>query len=150
MSLYNALFGTNPFANALLMALGITASDVPRFRDCYLDDDGKIVIFTRTGGGNRILHSGAYGRPDLFGIIFGVIGFGPMHLNGICSAAEKCPRPIKHSGTHTGRTDIDTDNKVIHAAPPLYAYASYQAGQRRHIVENQGRFQIFETSAMSR
>lgn len=53
MSLYNALFGTNPYANALLMVLGTTSGNVPRFRDCYLNDDGKIVIFTRTGGGNR-------------------------------------------------------------------------------------------------
>lgn len=52
MSLYNALFGVNGNAGLLLMSLGITEADVPRFRDCYLDDD-RLVIHTRTGGGNR-------------------------------------------------------------------------------------------------
>lgn len=52
MSLYNAIFGQNQLAPVLLQALGLTASDVPRFRDCYLSE-GSIVIYTRTGGGNR-------------------------------------------------------------------------------------------------
>lgn len=53
MSLYNAIFGVNRMAPHLLAMLGITTSDVPRFRDCYMDDKGRIVIYTRTGGGNR-------------------------------------------------------------------------------------------------
>lgn len=56
MSLYNALFGKNKYGNALLAILGLTESDVPRFRDCYLDEKGRIVIYTRTGGGNRKAH----------------------------------------------------------------------------------------------
>lgn len=52
MSLYNTLFGVNNVAPVLLAALGLTESDVPRFRDCYLHDGG-ITIYTRTGGGNR-------------------------------------------------------------------------------------------------
>jgi len=52
MSLYNMLFGVNSAAPVLLATLGLKASDVPRFRDCYIDGD-KIVIHTRTGGGNR-------------------------------------------------------------------------------------------------
>ena len=54
MSLYNALFGQNPFSGVLLQMLGTTRDAVPRYRDCYLSEDGKqIVIHTRTGGGNR-------------------------------------------------------------------------------------------------
>lgn len=54
MSLYNALFGVNPFAAILLQALDISENDVPRFRDIYLDEEqDQIVIHTRTGGGNR-------------------------------------------------------------------------------------------------
>lgn len=53
MSLYNMLFGTNRFAPLLLELLGTSADQVPRFRDCYLNDAGEIVIHTRTGGGNR-------------------------------------------------------------------------------------------------
>ena len=53
MSLYNMLFGRNPSADILLAMLGITQADVPRFRDCFLDDKNHIVIHTRTGGGNR-------------------------------------------------------------------------------------------------
>lgn len=54
MSLYNMLFGKNPFHKILLQALDISEGDVPRFRDCYLTEDGsKIAVYTRTGGGNR-------------------------------------------------------------------------------------------------
>ena len=52
MSLYNALFGTNPATGLLLAMLGIDRNFPPRFRDCYLDGE-RIVIYTRTGGGNR-------------------------------------------------------------------------------------------------
>ena len=52
MSLYNMLFGVNSAAPLLLAMLGIDKNAVPRFRDCFLAD-GKIVIHTRTGGGNR-------------------------------------------------------------------------------------------------
>ena len=58
MSLYNSLFGVNPWAGLLLQAIGMDADSIPRFRDCYLDDDGDIVIYTRTGGGNREYYDG--------------------------------------------------------------------------------------------
>lgn len=58
MSLYNALFGWDPFSGILLELLGLTPGDVGRFRDCYLkEEDGegprRIVIYTRNGGDNR-------------------------------------------------------------------------------------------------
>lgn len=46
------LFGINDAAPVLLAALGLTDDDVPRFRNCYIEED-QIVIYTRTGGGNR-------------------------------------------------------------------------------------------------
>ncbi len=56
MSLYNALFGTNAYAPVLLQILGIDQPDGKyesgRFRDIYLHD-GKIILYTRNGGGNR-------------------------------------------------------------------------------------------------
>jgi hypothetical protein len=52
MSLYNILFGTNPMSDILLKCLGLTKGEVPRFRDCFLQDN-EIVIHTRTGGDNR-------------------------------------------------------------------------------------------------
>lgn len=52
MSLYNMLFGVNINAGLLLKILGIEFNSIPRFRDCFIKD-GKIVIHTRTGGGNR-------------------------------------------------------------------------------------------------
>ena len=51
MSLYNKLFGVNPYATSLLLILG--GPEVPRFGDCYLNEASEIVIFTRTGGNNR-------------------------------------------------------------------------------------------------
>ena len=57
MSLYNLLFGTNPFSSVLLQMLGTAAGDIPRYRDCYLSEDGtEIIIHTRTGGGNRDMY----------------------------------------------------------------------------------------------
>lgn len=54
MSLYNMLFGVNPFSGVLLQMLGTTEGDIPRYRDCFLSEDGtEIIIHTRTGGGNR-------------------------------------------------------------------------------------------------
>ena len=50
--LYNMMFGVNKAAPVLLAMLGIDANQVPRFQDCFLLN-GKIVIHTRTGGGNR-------------------------------------------------------------------------------------------------
>jgi hypothetical protein len=56
MSLYNALFGVNPMAGVCMEALGVKPDGVPRFRDCYMTEDGKIAIHTRTGGGNRPMY----------------------------------------------------------------------------------------------
>lgn len=61
MSLYNALFGQNKAAELLMAMIGLTKEDAGRFRDCYLmrvadtkDAGGlRIVVYTRTGGGNR-------------------------------------------------------------------------------------------------
>lgn len=54
MSLYNLAFGINDLAGFLMKNLDLDTSDVPRFRDCYYDSEKKmIVIYTRTGGGNR-------------------------------------------------------------------------------------------------
>ena len=56
MSMYNMLFGVNPFSRVLLAMLGAHVHTVPRYRDCFLNADGDIVIYTRTGGGNRADH----------------------------------------------------------------------------------------------
>jgi len=61
MSLYHALFGVNPFSRMLLEMLGTSEAAIPRYRDCFLNEDGtEIVIHTRTGGGNR----NYYEHPD--------------------------------------------------------------------------------------
>jgi hypothetical protein len=53
--LYHVVFGTNTLAKPFLEILKIDPRIVPRFRDCFLYHDGQsIVIYTRTGGGNRI------------------------------------------------------------------------------------------------
>jgi hypothetical protein len=54
MSLYHALFGVNPFSRVLLQILGTTEDEIPRYRDCFLNEVGdEIIIHTRTGGENR-------------------------------------------------------------------------------------------------
>lgn len=60
MSLYNSLFGINKQSNLLLQILDIDQSgkwSSGRFRDTYLNEDGKkIFLLTRNGGGNRNHH----------------------------------------------------------------------------------------------
>lgn len=54
MSLYNMLFGKNPNTTTILAALNLREGMIERFRDVWLDEDeNHIVIYTRTGGGNR-------------------------------------------------------------------------------------------------
>ena len=50
--MYNLLFGQNRIALILLSILNLSTVDVGRFRDAYLKD-GKIIVYTRNGGGNR-------------------------------------------------------------------------------------------------
>lgn len=52
MGLYNMLHGMNPMADQLLACLGLTRSDVGRFRDISVSE-GSIAVYTRNGGGNR-------------------------------------------------------------------------------------------------
>lgn len=53
MSLYNMVHGMNPLVPLLLALIGTDQYSIPRFRDCYMNEDGEIVVHTRTGGGNR-------------------------------------------------------------------------------------------------
>lgn len=56
MSMYNQLFGFDPLGHHLLRLLQINPLHVPRFRDCFLLE-GKIAVYTRTGGGNRHINA---------------------------------------------------------------------------------------------
>jgi hypothetical protein len=59
MGIYNALFGVNPAVERLLQAMGLDVSfvkEIPRFRDVYFTLPDIVTIFTRTGGGNRVVY----------------------------------------------------------------------------------------------
>ncbi len=51
--LYTMVFGVNKLAGPLLAGLQIDHKEVPRFRDCFLSAEDTIVVYTRSGGGNR-------------------------------------------------------------------------------------------------
>lgn len=60
MILYNMMNGVNTMAVFFILpSLGKHPDEYPRFRDAFIGDpertgtDGKIIIYTRTGGGNR-------------------------------------------------------------------------------------------------
>lgn len=53
MSLYNQVFGHNPFAAVVLATLGADPRRIGRLRDAYITPEGKFAVLTRTGGGNR-------------------------------------------------------------------------------------------------
>ena len=64
MSLYNMLFGFNLACVLFMPMLGRKQAEYPRFRDCFLSDDNtRIVIYTRVGGGNR---NCGYGEDKLY------------------------------------------------------------------------------------
>jgi len=62
MSLYNMVSGYNKACLLVLPMLGKHPEEYPRFRDCFVGDeehpeyDGKILVYTRVGGGNREYH----------------------------------------------------------------------------------------------
>ena len=53
MSMYNMINGFNPACVFIMPMLGRKQKEWPRFRDCYVTDEGNIAIYTRVGGGNR-------------------------------------------------------------------------------------------------
>lgn len=63
MSLYNMLMGFNPACVAIMPMLGRKQDEYPRFRDCFVTDEGNIAIYTRVGGGNRDC---GYGEEKLY------------------------------------------------------------------------------------
>ena len=63
MSLYNMLIGFNPACVVILPMLGRKQEEYPRFRDCYVTEEGNIAIYTRVGGGNREC---GYGEEELY------------------------------------------------------------------------------------
>lgn len=53
MSMMMALVGRTPGAAMLLAAAGLDPQRCGRLRDCFLNSDLQVVVFTRNGGGNR-------------------------------------------------------------------------------------------------
>lgn len=70
MSGFNMVAGCNRLAGMVLQALNLEPTQIPRFRDAYLDIDEpgrpKLVIMTRTGGCNRASYP--YGNETLSGL----------------------------------------------------------------------------------
>ena len=62
--LYNLVKGVNPATFLILPMLGKHPEDYPRFRDCFVsDDEERIVVLTRVGGGNR---NEGFGEEELY------------------------------------------------------------------------------------
>lgn len=53
MSMYNMINGFNPACVFIMPMLGRKQEEWPRFRDCFVTEEGNIAIYTRVGGGNR-------------------------------------------------------------------------------------------------
>lgn len=58
MSMYNQVVGVHPFAKLIIVMMGVGLDEYPlgRVRDAYLkkyDDELRVLVFTRNGGGNR-------------------------------------------------------------------------------------------------
>lgn len=60
MSLYNMIMGENPAASDLLELLGLDKRGIPRYRDCWMTADWRLIhLLTRTGGPNRRVYADA-------------------------------------------------------------------------------------------
>lgn len=53
MSLYNMMNGVNPATFIILPMLGRHPDEYPRFRDCFINEEKQIEVYTRVGGNNR-------------------------------------------------------------------------------------------------
>lgn len=62
MSLYNLLNGVNQSTFYILPMLGMHPENIPRFRDCFVEDR-TIIVLTRVGGNNR---NCGYGEEKLY------------------------------------------------------------------------------------
>lgn len=69
MSFYNMINGATAATFLVLPMLGKHPDEYPRFRNCFLSDEGHpeyndhIHVYTRVGGGNR---NGGFGEQDLY------------------------------------------------------------------------------------
>jgi hypothetical protein len=75
MSLYNLVKGVNPATFFILPMLDKHPDDYPRFRDCFVSvehvNTTGIIVYTRTGGGNREFYAPANEvLKDTHGFIF--------------------------------------------------------------------------------
>ena len=62
--MYNMVHGYNPACVLILPMLGRKEVEWPRFRDCFVTEDGeRIAIFTRVGGNNR---NCGFGEEELY------------------------------------------------------------------------------------
>lgn len=58
MSLYNMVCGFNPACVWLLPMLGKKHTEYPRFRDCFLSEDGKIrLLIKEQYNDNELMHA---------------------------------------------------------------------------------------------
>lgn len=63
-NMYNIVHGYNPSCFFFLPMLGRAVEDYPRFRDCFVSEDGThIEVYTRVGGNNR---GQGYGEEELY------------------------------------------------------------------------------------
>ena len=63
MSLYNMINGFSPACVFIMPMLGRHEDEYPRFRDCFVTENGEIAIYTRVGGNNR---NDGYGEEKLY------------------------------------------------------------------------------------
>lgn len=126
MSMYNLVFGSTSELLPLADLFGVT--DIPRFRDLWVEksDDPEVttlVIYTRTGGGNReeyheankrlASHPGYVGdEDDAFDSTYAIFKFsvnkGMMNLDLISDAGRANPDAVWASIKESEVDPVDT------------------------------------------
>ena len=116
MSLYNSIMGFNPACVLILPMLGRKQEDYPRFRDCWVSNDGdKIEVFTRVGGNNR---GCGFGEEELYKDPYFVSTYDDDFDNTYATYVFNVPDKWKPD------FDLIITNKIKEVSDEYYQYVS--------------------------
>ncbi len=82
-----------------------------------VEADARDARAIRIGRRQRTANRRANRRPDLLGIMLGMVGFRLVHIDRKFRAPEQTPGPIEHTGACAPGPDIHAHNEVSHHEP---------------------------------
>ena len=93
----------------------LAVADHERTGGIEADRDDGVRRHTRLCA--RGLDRDADRRPDVFGIMLGVVFFRPVHQNGIIGTRQQRAFRIEDAGTRTPCANVDGNDEITHGRP---------------------------------